>query len=193
MRNKFYYSLKPENILVDIDGYAKLTDFGLSKEGVCGNEARSMCGTAEYLSPEVLLSRQIQSNPGSLAGYGKAADWWSYGALIYEMLCGIPPFYSKDREQLYRNIRFGDPKLDHPYLSPNARDLLSKLLVKDPKYRLGNTQCGVSTLKDHPWFDSIDWSQMYRKELIPPYKPKLDTMTDTRHFPKEFTNMGVSP
>ena len=87
--------MKPENILVGDDGYIKLTDFGLSKENVIGNsEAKSLCGTAEYLSPEVLLSKQS----GGTCGYGKASDWWSFGALVYEMLCGVPPFYSKDRE-----------------------------------------------------------------------------------------------
>ena len=129
--------MKPENILIGTDGYAKLTDFGLSKENVLGNnEAKSLCGTAEYLSPEVLFSRSAQSSSQgddqSSIGYGKAADWWSFGALVYEMLCGVPPFYSKDRETLYRNIKFAQPKLDYPYLSESARDFLSKLLVKDP-------------------------------------------------------------
>ena len=85
-------SLKPENVLVGEDGYIKLTDFGLSKEGVEGHkDAKSLCGTAEYLSPEI-LQRQ---------GHGKATDWWSFGAIIYEMLVGLPPFYSKDKEKLY--------------------------------------------------------------------------------------------
>lgn len=83
-----YRDLKPENVLVSGDGYIKLTDFGLSKENISGHtDAKSLCGTAEYLSPEI-LQRQ---------GHGKATDWWSFGAIIYEMLVGLPPFYSKDR------------------------------------------------------------------------------------------------
>jgi serine/threonine protein kinase len=86
-----YRDLKPENILVDRDGYTKITDFGLSKEKISGaNPAQSMCGTAEYLSPEI-----IERQP-----YGKPSDWWSFGALICEMLIGSPPFYSNDRERL---------------------------------------------------------------------------------------------
>jgi serine/threonine protein kinase len=76
--------LKPENVLVDRDGYIKITDFGLSKENITGNNAQSLCGTAEYLSPEIIERK----------GHGKASDWWSFGALICEMLVGVPPFYS---------------------------------------------------------------------------------------------------
>lgn len=95
-------SLKPENVLVAEDGYLKLTDFGLSKENVYGaHEAKSLCGTAEYLSPEVLCDEASATKQG----YGKSSDWWSFGTLVYEMLCGAPPFYAKDREQLKRNIK----------------------------------------------------------------------------------------
>ena len=111
------------------DGYVKLTDFGLSKMNVEGQtDAKSLCGTAEYLSPEI-LQRQ---------GYGKPTDWWSFGAIIYEMLCGLPPFYSKEREKLYRNIKYAEPKLDMPFLSEHARDLCRRLLEKDPAKRLGS-------------------------------------------------------
>jgi protein-serine/threonine kinase len=126
---KIYFSLKPENVLVGRDGYVKLADFGLSKENVEGNhEAKSLCGTAEYLSPEILLRQ----------GHGKASDWWSFGAMIYEMLCGLPPFYSKEREKLYKNIKYGEPRLDMPFLSEAAKDLCRKLLEKDPSKRLGS-------------------------------------------------------
>lgn len=108
---------------MDGQGYIKLTDFGLSKMGIAGHsEARSLCGTAEYLSPE-MLQRQ---------GHGKATDWWSFGAIIYEMLVGLPPFYSKDREKLYQNIKYAEPKVDYHFLTDDARDLCMKLLHKDP-------------------------------------------------------------
>lgn len=86
--------MKPENVLIGSDGYAKITDFGLSKESITGNNATSFCGTPEYLSPEILSKK----------GHGKSTDWWSFGCIVYEMLSGLPPFYSKQREKLFKNI-----------------------------------------------------------------------------------------
>ncbi len=81
--------MKPENVLLDVDGYIRITDFGLSKIGIKGNKgANSVCGTPEYLAPEILFKM----------GHGKAVDWWTLGALLYEMLTGLPPFYTSDRE-----------------------------------------------------------------------------------------------
>jgi serine/threonine protein kinase len=87
------YSLKPENVLIDQDGYAKLTDFGLSKENIKGNDAKTLCGTPEYLAPEIVDRK----------GHGKAVDWWSVGAIIYEMLTGQPPFTlnNGNRDELF--------------------------------------------------------------------------------------------
>ncbi len=159
-------------MLVGKDGYAKLTDFGLAKENVSGHsDAKSLCGTAEYLSPEILMRQ----------GHGKASDWWSFGAIIYEMLCGLPPFYSKDREKLYKNIKYNDPRLDFPFLSDTARDLLSKLLKKDPKERLGSLT-DAEEIKHHPWFECINWDAIQEKKLPPPYKPQLENPLDTKHF-----------
>lgn len=93
--NKF--SLKPENILIDAEGYALLTDFGLSKEDMTASrKASSLCGTAEYLAPEVLEKNR---------NYGKECDWWSFGCVIYEMLTGHPPFYSTDRKKMFEDIK----------------------------------------------------------------------------------------
>jgi serum/glucocorticoid-regulated kinase 2 len=109
------------------------------------------------------------------------------------MLCGVPPFYSKDREQLYSNIKYSEPKLDYPFLTESARDLCINLLQKDPSKRIGNRSGGMFELKEHPWFESINWKKLEEKKIIPPYKPQLDNGTDTRHFPKEFTAMMISP
>lgn len=109
------------------------------------------------------------------------------------MLCGIPPFYSKDKEQLYRNIKFVEPKLDYPYMSENAKDLCRLLLEKDPAHRLGNTLGGVQLIKEHPWFENINWTAIQNKRITPPYVPQLDSGIDTKHFPKEFTGMKLSP
>lgn len=86
-KNIIYRDLKPENVLIDGDGYVKITDFGLSKTNVSTDDgAESFCGTPEYLAPEVLLRK----------GYGKSVDWWSFGSIIYEMLTGTPPFYEQN-------------------------------------------------------------------------------------------------
>merc|ERR1719510_257655 len=125
--NIIYRDLKPENILLDADGHVKLADFGLSKEGIQDNfSAKSMCGTPEYLAPEILETR----------GHGKAVDWYSLGALMYEMLTGLPPFYTRDREKLFERIRRGE--LSYPsYITAGAQELLRALLTGDPSRRLG--------------------------------------------------------
>jgi serine/threonine protein kinase len=109
-----YRDLKPENILVDSDGYVKLTDFGLSKADMHGCEAKSICGTSEYLAPEVLNAK----------GYGFACDWWSFGCLIYEMLAGLPPFYYKTKRDTFIAICNKEPIYPNT-LSDSAKDLIS--------------------------------------------------------------------
>lgn len=166
-------------MLIGYDGYAKITDFGLSKENIQGNsDAHSFCGTPEYLAPEILAK----------TGHGKAADWWSYGAIIYEMLVGIPPFYTKNRQKLYQNIQFGE--LDLPsFLSDEAKDLLTKLLTKDPSKRLGSSNNDAQEVKDHPWFSNISWDDIYNKTQKPPYTPQLDGVDDVKHFCPGFTKI----
>lgn len=172
-----YRDLKPENVLIGFDGYAKITDFGLSKENIQGNsEAHSFCGTPEYLAPEILKK----------TGHGKAADWWSFGAIIYEMLVGVPPFYTKNRQKLYNNIKNAELKLED-WLSDSAKDLLTKLLTKDPEERLGSGENDSQDIKNHPWFAAISWEDIYNKTQKPPYTPQLDDENDVKHFASDFT------
>lgn len=120
-------SLKPENVLIDSDGYLKITDFGLSKEGVKGNTGvHSKCGTAEYLAPEILEGN-----------HGKAVDWWALGIIIYEMIVGRSPFEAESREKLIELILNQQLNLKKLNMSTDLKDLLSKLLTKDQASRLG--------------------------------------------------------
>lgn len=124
-----YFSLKPENVLIDKDGYAKLTDFGLSKENIRSNsDAKTLCGTPEYLAPEIVDRK----------GHGLAVDWWSVGCIIYEMLTGQPPFILQNgnKEELFENIRKCNIRLPEN-ITPQCRDLLQRIFVADPERRLG--------------------------------------------------------
>ncbi|XP_036085286.1 serine/threonine-protein kinase Sgk2 isoform X5 [Rousettus aegyptiacus] len=136
--NIIYRDLKPENILLDCQGHVVLTDFGLCKEGVEPEETTStFCGTPEYLAPEVLRKEP----------YDRAVDWWCLGAVLYEMLHGLPPFYSQDISQMYENI------LHQPLQIPGGRtvaacDLLQALLHKDQRQRLGSKEDFVARDKE---------------------------------------------
>lgn len=179
--NIIYRDLKPENILLDAEGHVKLTDFGLSKEGIQDNfSAKSMCGTPEYLAPEILDKR----------GHGKAVDWYSLGALMYEMLTGLPPFYTRDREKLFERIRRGD--LSYPsYITPIARDLLMCLLLGDPSRRLGAGERDGEEVKAHAFFSGLDWMAILQKRVTPPFKPNVQEVGDVKYFEKEFVDLPV--
>lgn len=179
-----YRDLKPENLLLDADGHCKVTDFGLSKEGIEDNvSAKTMCGTPEYLAPEILNKQ----------GHGKAVDWYSIGALTYEMLTGLPPFYTRDREKLFRNIRSGELAYP-PYLSSDAKDLLMNMLCRDPERRLGGYDGGaegIRHVKFHRWFATCDWQAFEQRRVQPPFVPNLDEGQMAKYFDKEFVNQPV--
>ena len=143
-----YRDLKPENVLVDQDGYLKITDFGLSSFEGDPQPENTLTGTAEYISPELLQG--VYSS--------RASDWWSFGCIVYEMLTGLPPFMHKKRDKLYQKIKYCEPKVDFPFLSSEAQDLLKGLLHKDPSQRL----VGPNVM-NHPWFSQIDFDRLVAK------------------------------
>jgi serine/threonine protein kinase len=123
-----YRDLKPENVLTDSDGHIRLTDFGLSKEHFEEGQAMTtFVGTTEYLAPEVLKQK----------GYGKEVDWWSLGVLIFEMLTGCPPFYSKNRQMTFRMILSAELNIPE-WISTPAKSMMKDLLVREPSQRLGH-------------------------------------------------------
>lgn len=137
--NIVYRDLKPENILLDSVGHVTLTDFGLCKEGIeAGGTTTTFCGTPEYLAPEVLRKQP----------YGRAVDWWCLGAVLYEMLVGLPPFYSRDCNEMYNRI-LHDKLRFPPHVSENARSVVAGLLERDPARRLGSGPRDGRDIKEH--------------------------------------------
>ncbi|KAB2576592.1 Serine threonine protein kinase [Lasiodiplodia theobromae] len=179
-----YRDLKPENCLLDSEGHLLLTDFGLSKVAVDENDTcNSMLGTAEYMAPEVIQGRE----------YGFAVDWWSLGALGYDLLTGSPPFTANNNAKVQEKIV--KQKLQLPYfLSPDAKDLLTRLLRKEPSKRLGgNMPKDLQTIKAHRFFRKIDWKKLATRELEPPIQPLITDPELAENFAKEFTDLSLSP
>ncbi|KAI9821372.1 MAG: hypothetical protein M1832_003378 [Thelocarpon impressellum] len=174
-----YRDLKPENILLDANGHVALCDFGLSKANLTENATtNTFCGTTEYLAPEVLLDE---------AGYTKMVDFWSLGVLVFEMCCGWSPFYADDTQQMYKNIAFGKVRFPKDTLSQPGRDFVKGLLNRNPKHRLGAKDDAAELMRE-PFFDDIDWAALAKKNVVPPFKPKLKSVLDTSNFDPEFTN-----
>lgn len=160
--NIMYRDLKPENVFLDIDGHAILGDFGHTKMKMERHDlATTVCGSAEYMSPEMLAGK----------GYSRKVDFYSLGVLIYVLLTGHPPFQSDDKAELIEQILSCSPKIPAS-VSDTCRDLIRGLMQKDPDARLGSID-GFEEIKQHSWFNSIDWSKAFRRELTPPYLPDL--------------------
>jgi serine/threonine protein kinase len=176
--NYIYRDLKPENILIDKEGNIKLTDFGLSKIMPPDETTTyTMCGTAEYLAPEILFGK----------GYDKTCDWFSFGVVLFEMFCGYHPFKSKGQKidpNIYLRKTYIPDKV-----GKTARDLIEKLFVSNPKKRLGYKSS--DEVKNHPFFKGIDFDKVLRKEYKPPFIPKLKDDTDLRYFDENYTQLKV--
>ena len=159
-----YRDLKPENLLLDMQGHVCVTDFGLVKEGLpYGQLTYTFCGSPEYLAPEILQAK----------GYGRAVDWWALGTFMYEMLEGLPPFYDDDISVMNCKI-LTQPLYFHPdHFSKEAKDILRGLLERDPSKRLGSSREGAEEIKRHPFFRDIDWDMLYHRKVEPEFKPHL--------------------
>lgn len=152
---------------MDAQGHVKLTDFGLCKEHIQeGMYTHTFCGTIEYMAPEILTR----------SGHGKAVDWWSLGALMYDMLTGLPPFTAENRKKTIEIILKG--KLNLPaYLTADARDLIRRLMKRQVAQRLGAGQADAAAVRAHPFFKLVNWEDVLARRLEPPIKPILVSFT----------------
>ncbi|EEA20998.1 Serine/threonine-protein kinase [Talaromyces marneffei ATCC 18224] len=172
-----YRDLKPENILLDYTGHIALCDFGLCKLDMKDEDrTNTFCGTPEYLAPELLLGN----------GYTKSVDFWTLGVLLYEMLTGLPPFYDENTNEMYKKI-VQEPLTfpSHDIVPAAARDLLTRLLDRDPQRRLGAN--GAAEIKAHHFFSNIDWRKLLQRKYEPTFKPSVIDALDTENFDPEFT------
>ncbi|XP_010765529.1 serine/threonine-protein kinase N2-like [Notothenia coriiceps] len=178
--NKIIYrDLKLDNLLMDADGFVKITDFGLCKEGMGhGDRTSTFCGTPEFLAPEVLTDDN----------YTRAVDWWGMGVLIFEMLVGESPFPGEDEEEVFDSIVNDD--VHYPgSLPPDAVCIIKKLLKRNPLKRLGAGERDANEVKGEKFFETIDWEALLAKTAKPPFLPSIKESMDVGNFDSEFTQL----
>uniref|UniRef100_A0A8C6PRD1 Protein kinase C n=1 Tax=Nothobranchius furzeri TaxID=105023 RepID=A0A8C6PRD1_NOTFU len=169
-----YRDLKLDNIMLDKDGHIKIADFGMCKEKITATEkASTFCGTPDYIAPEILLGQK----------YSFSVDWWSFGVLVFEMLVGQSPFQGDDEDELFEAIRTDNP--DYPrWLNKESKNLLEQLFIREPSKRLGV----VGNIREHPFFKVINWTLLEKRQVNPPFKPKVKSPGDCSNFDREFLN-----
>ncbi len=164
-----YRDLKPENVVIDKTGYLKITDFGFAKK-IDNKKTQTMCGTPEYYAPEIVKNQS----------YSFSVDWWTLGVLIYEMSYGRPPFRSSNVLKLFQLIL--DNEVEFPdYFSANTKSIIKHLMRKERTKRISSAK----ELKEHKYFENIEWMQLYRRKKEPPYLPHVFSESDTHNFEKQ--------
>uniref|UniRef100_A0A671YCH2 protein kinase C n=1 Tax=Sparus aurata TaxID=8175 RepID=A0A671YCH2_SPAAU len=179
-QNKIVYrDLKLDNLLMDADGFVRIADFGLCKEGMGhGDRTSTFCGTPEFLAPEVLTDNN----------YTRSVDWWGLGVLIYEMLVGESPFPGDDEEEVFDSIVNDEVRYPR-FLCPESVSLMQKLLQKNPEMRLGAGEEDASAIKSQKFFQAMDWDALLAKKMKPPFLPVIKAPKDVSNFDEEFTRL----
>nr|NP_788292.1 protein kinase N, isoform F [Drosophila melanogaster]AAM68824.1 protein kinase N, isoform F [Drosophila melanogaster] len=177
--NKIIYrDLKLDNLLLDTEGYVKIADFGLCKEGMgFGDRTGTFCGTPEFLAPEVLTE----------TSYTRAVDWWGLGVLIFEMLVGESPFPGDDEEEVFDSIVNDEVRYPR-FLSLEAIAVMRRLLRKNPERRLGSSERDAEDVKKQAFFRSIVWDDLLLRKVKPPFVPTINHLEDVSNFDEEFTS-----
>ena len=165
-----YRDLKPENLVMDSQGFLKIVDFGLAKK-LGGGKTWTLCGTPDYLAPEVILNE----------GHDWAVDYWALGVLIYEMTAGTPPFYAEDPMEVYEKILSGHVTIPS-HFSRGLGEIVKKLLKVYQSKRLGRTKGGASSVMKQKWFSGFDWGSLLNRELDPPFVPEVKDPLDSSNF-----------
>uniref|UniRef100_A0A8C2DMN0 protein kinase C n=1 Tax=Cyprinus carpio TaxID=7962 RepID=A0A8C2DMN0_CYPCA len=173
-----YRDLKLDNLLLDTEGFVKIADFGLCKEGMGYQDRTStFCGTPEFLAPEVLTE----------TSYTRAVDWWGLGVLIFEMLVGESPFPGDDEEEVFDSIVNDEVRYPR-FLSTEAISIMRRLLRRNPERRLGAGERDAEDVKKHLFFRNIDWDGLLAKKVKPPFVPVIQSSSDVSNFDDEFTS-----